>query len=362
MVARHATSALYNSVEHRRIPMRFVWMPLAALQEGVGGKAKAITLAVALGLSAVAGAMYTVPWQLKMEANGQLLTKVRRIVYSPVSGKIEKFDTSPGETVDEYRKLANCFDRELEDKMRTLKTEQENAHNEGLEAQSAAKTAQGSDQLNYRGRAEQQFYIESVKAKQLGQLIKTANADPQNPGYFFLKAPAFTPEEAALLRQREWTVLNGNFKDEFSGKQVKPSDPILHLGAKDGPWEIELKIPQKHIGQVLYAFKQLNTKELDVDFLVRTDPTRKFKGKLNRDNIAGEASAFRDDNNESEPVVIAYVRIDEASIPEAFRLPRELLLSGTEVHAKIRCGDHRMGYSLFYGVWEFLYEKVVFFF
>ena len=26
----------------------------------------------------------------------------------------------------------------------------------------------------------------------------------------------------------------------------------------------------------------------------------------------------------------------------------------------IRCGDHSMGYSLFYGVWEFLYEHVVF--
>jgi hypothetical protein len=32
------------------------------------------------------------------------------------------------------------------------------------------------------------------------------------------------------------------------------------------------------------------------------------------------------------------------------------------VVAKVRCGDHAMGYSLFYGVWEFIYEKVVFFF
>jgi hypothetical protein len=38
------------------------------------------------------------------------------------------------------------------------------------------------------------------------------------------------------------------------------------------------------------------------------------------------------------------------------------LLSGTEVHSRIRCGNRPMGYSLFYGVWEFLYEKVVFFF
>jgi len=44
------------------------------------------------------------------------------------------------------------------------------------------------------------------------------------------------------------------------------------------------------------------------------------------------------------------------------RLPPEQNLSGAEVHAKVRCGNHRLGYSLFYGVWEFFYEKVVFFF
>ena len=36
--------------------------------------------------------------------------------------------------------------------------------------------------------------------------------------------------------------------------------------------------------------------------------------------------------------------------------------SGRGVRAKIVCGDYAAGYSLFYGVWEFLYEKVVFFF
>jgi len=32
-------------------------------------------------------------------------------------------------------------------------------------------------------------------------------------------------------------------------------------------------------------------------------------------------------------------------------------VTDTEVHAKVRCGNRAMGYSLFYGVWEFLYEK-----
>ncbi len=363
VVARHATSALYNSVEHRRIPMRFIWMPLAAIQEGVGGKAKAITLAVVAGLSLLVGAMIAVPWPLKMEATGQLVAQIRRVLYSPVPGTIKSFDTYTGENVEANRKLVTLYDRDLGDKILTLRNDIENARREAAAAEQAAKaTLSPADRQANEGKASQQHAIEKAKAEQLAQLIQHTNADPENPGYFFLKAPTFTPFEISRLNSPQWTVLTSDFKTELTDRMVKPSEPILRLGAKDGHWEIELKIPQKHVGQVLHAFERFHTDELDVDFLLRTDPTRKFKGKLSRDKIAGEANPSRDDNNESEPVVIAYVRIDEAGIDPADQLPRELLVSGTEVRAKIRCGNHAMGYSLFYGVWEFLYEKVVFYF
>ncbi len=203
-----------------------------------------------------------------------------------------------------------------------------------------------------------------VRRKQLERdmFILRNNANPDKPGEFYLRAPAFTPEEKQRINQLEWTVLNGNFKDEWLDKLAKPSDPILKLGAKKGPWEIEARIPQKHISQVLKAYEANGGQPLDVDYLLRSDPTRTYRGKLYRDRIASEAVPNRDEKDESEPEVIAYISIDDESIDPAYRLSREALTSGTEVHAKIRCGKHKLGYSLFYGVWEFIYEKVVFFF
>jgi hypothetical protein len=161
-------------------------------------------------------------------------------------------------------------------------------------------------------------------------------------------------------------VLNSNFKEEWRGKEARASDPILRLGAKDGPHELELRIPQKHIGQVLAAMAALERagkpQVLDVDFILKTVPERTFKGKLHKDKIAGQADPNRDDKDEPEPVVLAYASIDDDDIAPGDRLPPEQLVSGAEVHAKVRCGNHRLGYSLFYGVWEFFYEKVVFFF
>src|SRR5262249_13247341 len=146
--------------------------------------------------------------------------------------------------------------------------------------------------------------------------------------------------------------------------RVDPKDPRLN------EFEVELKIPQKHIGQILLAFKTKDPNELlDVDLLLVSRPTQTFKGKLARNKIASEASPDRTENNEADPVVLAWVRLHPLKnsdgvddIPADSRVPPGLLVTGTEVHTRVRCGNRAMGYSLFYGVWEFLYEKVVFFF
>jgi hypothetical protein len=76
--------------------------------------------------------------------------------------------------------------------------------------------------------------------------------------------------------------------------------------------------------------------------------------------VAAEAVPNREDPSDVEPVVLASVRLSGNDIAEEDRVLPELLTSGTEVHARIRCGDHALGYSLFYGVWEFACEKVLF--
>ncbi|HMC66646.1 MAG TPA: hypothetical protein VKI65_17055, partial [Gemmataceae bacterium] len=105
VVGKHATSALYNAVEHRRIPMRWVWMPLAKVQDGLGGKARAITLGVVAAL-AVLMFLFTVPpdilplpgQTLKMDAKGQLLPQERQWTFSSKEGQIVEIspDIKPG--------------------------------------------------------------------------------------------------------------------------------------------------------------------------------------------------------------------------------------------------------------------------
>jgi hypothetical protein len=370
VVARHATPALYNAVEHRRIPGRLLWQPIAKLQEGVGGKAKAITALVIGLLSFLGAALVLVPYELKMDSNGKLVPQARRVVYAPTAGEVIEFKVEPSDVVGENANLALLYSSELAQKLHTMQAAIDGALQEAEAAEkSANRIGSGipeAERANYSFKAQTQRSIAEFRQRELELFIMHNNAvggDRNRYGYYFLRAPAFTPEEKARGIRPMWTVLNGNFRDEWLHRTARPSDPILKLGAKEGPWEIEARIPQKHISQVLRAYERLGDDEpLDVDFLLRSDPTRTYRGKLYWDRISSEAVPNRDEKDESEPEVIAYIRIDDPGIDQNYRLSREALTSGTEVHAKVRCGKHPLGYSLFYGVWEFLYEKVVFFF
>jgi hypothetical protein len=149
----------------------------------------------------------------------------------------------------------------------------------------------------------------------LDSLLERTHYDREQPGYFWLKAPI------------GGTVLNSDLRDQLN-RPVKPSEPIMRLGDKLGDWEVEMKIPQKHISQVKLAFPQDDPNaKLDVDLMLASAPTRIFRGKLSRDKIGGEAIPDRDANNEAEPVVIARVQIDDpdmSAFPAASCEPPEL--------------------------------------
>lgn len=359
VVSKHAAPALYNAAEHRRIPFRWIWYPLAAVQEGLGGKTRAILWLVLVGLIALTAAMVFIPYPLRMDANGQLLPKKRAWIYSPIEGQVKDFRPGlmPGSFVSANQEVILMNSLDLADKIRKLQTEVITAKRQFDHLSLAVQMAKDTDRTQLqmdRLQAEATF---RAKSDELLELRKRTNADLHNPGNFWLRSPL-----AGI-------VLTSDFRENLPNRNVKPSDPLLRIGYVHpqkpdiADWEIELKIPQKHIGQVRTAFKTLGMdKDLDVDLLLMSMPTATYKGKLSRLKVAEEAIPDRTENNEAEPVVLAWVRIHGEDIPPETQIPVEQLKTGIEVHSRIRCGNYPMGYSLFYGVWEFIYEKVIFFF
>jgi hypothetical protein len=349
VIGRHAASALFNAAEYKRIPMRFIWLPLAKVQDGLGGKAQAIVYLVLTALAALIIAMIFVPYPLKMDSPGKLQPAKFVNLFPPVPGTVKEIPPGlkSGSRVSPDQGLLFLEDFDLRRQIHELQMAIDAADHyiQATKGRAVAPT-------ELRELSNQQI-VKNAKTVELQGLVARTNSDAN--GRFWIKSPI------------PGIILTPEFREGLLNRYVKPNEPLLRVGAVDprnprlSDWEIKLSIPQKHVGQVLRAYKTTDPGEtLDVDVLVTSHPTQTFKAKLRRDKIALQAQNQRDAHDEPEPVVLAWASIHDETIPAESRMPLHFLLADVEIHSRIRCGDRAMGYSLFYGVWEFMYEKVVF--
>ncbi|GIW80024.1 MAG: hypothetical protein KatS3mg105_1831 [Gemmatales bacterium] len=225
-------------------------------------------------------------------------------------------------------RLQNDINR-CEEEINALTTQMELASSETQRVQIAA-------------RRKQKEFERDRKQAELLALKRRTDADLSRPGHFWLRAPI------------DGIILTSAFRERWLNRFVKPTDPLLHIGDPHQGWEIETRIPHYHLGHILESFAGRD--ELDVDVLLRSAPTRLFKGKLHRKDLAGEAIS----EPGTEPFVLARIRIAGADIPFDDRIPDDLLLAGTDIRLRIDCGPRSLAYSWFHGFWEFVHEALFF--
>ncbi|WP_439621339.1 hypothetical protein [Gemmata sp.] len=375
VIARHSAPALYNAAQMHRVPLKFLWWPLAKLQEGVGGKARFIGLSVAVLLLVVTVAMVLVPYPLRMEAKGQLLPVEIAQVFPPRTGVVREIRAQPGHTVSPRFELVSLYDPELGSKYGEAKDKYELSVRliEVLTPQLQDATLNASEKVALRKElVSAESDRDSAKAV-MESLDRQYNGGrpAYRPGWFRAFAPEFDPTRGRPVGTSHWTVLSDDRREGLLGKTVKPEQELLRLGNLQGPWQIELKIPQRNIGQILRAFADpeyskvepgTGRQYLDVDVLLASLPDQSYLGRLYRSDVSAQAVPNKTDNDEAEPVVTAYVKLNLDDFPADRKIDPRQFTTGLEVRTRVRCGDHALGYSMFHGVWEWFYEKVVFFF
>lgn len=333
VVARHAGPAMYNALEYERIPARWIWLPLAKIKDGIRGKTLAQAGAILATCVLLALALVFVPYPLKLSAKGQLLPEQRQIVYPQVAGRILQVKVTHGQPVQRGQELLVLHDLDLEQEIAGLNTriaglkKQLDVYDERL-AQATAESER------------QQLRAERIKIEQELEMV-TVRRDLK------LKQSG-RASESPVLAPISGVVVTFDLS-ELVGKTVKPGERLMQVARLEGPWYVEIHIPENHAGQVRRALATLG-EPLRVDFLLTTDPDRKYTGWLYRNGLAGEATVH--DN-----VTVVKARVE---IPDVGRDVLDRTPVGAELRAKIHCGRHALGYVWFYELWEFIYERLIF--
>lgn len=376
VIGKHSAPALYNAAEMKRVPLKFLWWPLAKVQEGIGGKTRFYMIAGAIVLAILTGVMIMVPYPLRMEAKGQMLPVEIAQIFPPKEGQVIDIRVMPGAQINPKYAAISLFSQDLEKDYTQVWEEQRTASNQISTLDQQIKDLGASDQnretkMRLTSELSQNRAKLEASQRKLQALDSQYNGQADRPGYFHALAPAFDPKLARPLHASVWTVLNDDRRENLRGRTMKPHEELLRIGNLEGFWHVELKIPQRNIGQIMKAFADpelhkvdpaTGKKYLDVDVLLSSQPETSYGGRLYRDDIAAQAVPNKNEHDENEPVVTAYVKLNLSDFDPDKMVPVEQFVTGLEVRTKIRCGKHPLGYSLFHGVWEWFYEKVVFYF
>jgi multidrug efflux pump subunit AcrA (membrane-fusion protein) len=350
VVARHASTALFNAAETDKIFLRPVLKAIGSPKRFFKGRTLAKIGAVLAGILTLIGIMAFVPWQLTIEGRGSLLPDQRRIIYAPWQAVVAQVPVAHGQTVkkgdvllqleskelDKELKKAIAAQIEASDRLRFLQTQQARP---GLRPEERSQLAgeQAEYDIKLRSANEQQ----SILKEQIEMLTVRSPLDG------ILTSP-FEPQK------------------ELLGRPVEVGQELVQVASTEGDWIELVEVPDNDMGPVLAAQAKLDAAiaaaraagreperlQLPAYFVSATDPQHRYYGSVKR--IASKAETV-----EGKHVVKVEV-VFPAEVREAFLRRNQALRPGAEVRARIMCGDARLAYVLFRDVVHVWHETVLF--
>lgn len=311
--AVHVTEQIGVAMSRARllaaVPLLSVWNSLATgswlLRCG--------RLLLIAGLMAIVFALASLPMELRLAASGELLAESRQTLFAPEEGVVREVLVRQGESVVAGQPLLSLDNLELVSRRSDLAGQL-------LQLQERRKTLEArrtSTQLNERDQLELQGHLLEI-AVSTESLQRQIELLQQRLDRLKLLAPAVG------------TVITWNPDQVLLNRPCQPGDALLQQIDPRGAWSLELRIPEDRAGYVLRRLARLrNGERLAVDFVLATEPERRYRGFLRE--LAPRTELTSDGH-----VLRATVDLDETQLPP--------LRDGAEVTARLNCGSHSIGF------------------
>ena len=307
----HAAAALGNALEVRQIPFSGMLRAVGRVQ----GLLPKSLLIVGLAMLALL-VLVVVPADFQIEARGKLQPVRLRDVFASNDGVVGEIRTRHGQPVREDEVLVVLRKPELDLEFKRIWGELQTARKRlaSVEADRLQDTQDGEEQ---RRRHSQLTAQDEELREQITNLTEQYAIVRRQQSELEVRSPA------------RGTVLTWNLEQLLEARPVVRGQTLMTVADLDGPWQLELRVPDEQVAHVLAARNAANA-DLEVAFVLVTEPAAKLHGKLTRIALRTEVSETE------QPFVLAIVDIDRDALPQ--------LVPGASVSARVACGRRSLGY------------------
>jgi multidrug efflux pump subunit AcrA (membrane-fusion protein) len=323
-VVDESSVALTNALETNEILFLPLLRWLGGLKRFLLGDHLSKTLTGLGVLVALIAFMSLWPTPMRLKIDGVLQPEIRRNLFTELDGVVERVNVDHNSVVREGELLLELNNEPL--RLKALELSGQITTNreqfDGLRRQQLQlKNMKEDERLSISGRIEQLEIQNKNFEEQLARVDRQLQA---------LKI--YSPIGG--------TVLTWEAKRRLEKLPVQANQPVLSVAQLDGPWQVELMIPQNRVGYVTRALQESNAGQLETEFVLATNPNVRIKGRLLR--IAERA--------ESDPngslAFRAIVEVDKSGLAN----PQP----GAGVSARVNCGQQPIGFVWFFQIVDFV--------
>lgn len=277
---------------------------------------------IAVALATVICLLCVVKIPLRLTVPGQVVAASKTTLHSPVQGFVSAILVQDGQQVTVGTALLELHSPGLEldfqrlaGDLATTETKIQTLQSMKRDTASTGRTAQTSADLE----------VLKVEAKGIREQLRLIQQQQ---------------DRLVLRANRAGVVRHWDSSESLAGGVVVPGQPLLQIIDPTAGWEIELAIPDQHIGYVLPQ----PVDQRVCKYRLKSSATETFRGQIN----GIESAAVL--NEQGESVVHATVSVDPENV-DGFR-------RGASVVAKVDCGNKPAAFVLLRGLVEWWRTQV----
>lgn len=265
-------------------------------------------------------------WQteFRIKAVGVAVPKTRQEVFAPDHGIIQVVNVQHGQFVEQGDILFEVFNDELLVLRESTREELVTAQTRFAALQTISQRTGGSTQLTNGALPT------SVELAELGKKIESLKTQVEMIDGQLKSLQVVAPFSGEVFRER--------MQEELIGRPVQQGQYVMQIAALDGPWELQLRVPENEIRHVTLAQNQ-QEESLSLTYALETSP------EVERASSIDEISNTTDLDSFGRLSTLAVSQITKEEIPD--------VRYGAGVIAKIHCGKRPLGFLMTRRVTEF---------
>ena len=267
-----------------------------------------------------------------MESKGTLEPVVRQDVFAGIDGVVQELYCDHGDMVKKDQLLVQLRNTELEVALTDVQG-QRLANNERLFAVQRSLVEEKKLSIEERNR----LAGEQAELRQKQQIARRPVASCTRPSRWSWTSRAPSPG---------WWSRGTCGTGCHPSARCSAARCLLRVADPDGPWQLELHMPENRMGHIVKAPDRLPT----TGCRCRTSwpPSRARPATARSQEIHRSAEVRGDEGN----TVLIKVAIDKSDLPD--------LRPGATVTAQVDCGRRALGYVLLHDVIAFIQSRILF--